>query len=47
MPLLEAKDWFDKNLRDVLDESDHILSPRMQLICPTGAQSMVDHHAFR
>ena len=39
--------WLTKNCRDILDECDHMLAVKTQLIYPSGAQTMVDGHPDR
>ena len=45
--LMEIQRWLAEKSRDVLDESDHTLSPTTQLIYPSGAQNVVDGHPHR
>jgi hypothetical protein len=45
--LIEAWRWMRKVCRDVLDESDHILAVRTQLIYPSGGQAALDGHPHR
>ena len=45
--MMRVHAWFKSNCRDVLDESDHMLAVKTQLIYPSGAQSMVDGQPFR
>lgn len=40
--LMKILEWFEKYSRDVMDECDQILSPRTQLIYPSGEQTIVD-----
>ena len=44
---MDIQVWFDCHARDILDECDHILSPRTQLIYPSGTQTPVDGGARR
>lgn len=39
--------WLESHARDVLDESDHTLAVRTQLIYPSGPQTAVDGHPHR
>lgn len=43
--MIKVQAWLQKTCRDVLDECDHILSLRTQLIYPSGAQ--LTHHPHR
>lgn len=45
--MLEVQDWLRKTSRDILDESDHTLAVRTQLIYPSGAEMAVDGHPHR
>ena len=45
--MMELQDWFGGVCRDLLDECDHMLAVKTQLIYPSGSQSMVDGHPFR
>ncbi|KAF2149050.1 hypothetical protein K461DRAFT_324482 [Myriangium duriaei CBS 260.36] len=45
--LLDVQKWISKNCRDVIDESDHALSVKTQLIYPSGDQDLVDGGAIR
>lgn len=45
--MMELQDWFDLKCRDILDECDHMLAVKTQLIYPSGSQSMVDGHPGR
>ncbi|KAJ6485682.1 hypothetical protein C8R45DRAFT_997491 [Mycena sanguinolenta] len=45
--LREAQDWLDVAARDILDESDEILSVRYQLIYTVGASKPVDGRPWR
>lgn len=45
--MINVEAWFQKYSRDVLDECDFILSPRTQLIYPSGDQKTVDGHPHR
>ena len=40
-------EWLTRNCRDVLDECDHMLAVKTQLIYPSGTQTMVDAHPNR
>ncbi|KAH7018186.1 uncharacterized protein B0I36DRAFT_394922 [Microdochium trichocladiopsis] len=39
--------WLQSHARDILDESDHTLAVRTQLIYPSGPQTAVDGHPHR
>jgi Protein of unknown function (DUF3638)/Protein of unknown function (DUF3645) len=39
--------WLDRNCRDVLDECDHILDVKSQLVYPTGTQVLIEGHPDR
>ena len=41
------QEWLKSNCRDILDECDHMLAVKTQLIYPSGAQTMVDGHPGR
>ncbi|KAF2104829.1 hypothetical protein NA57DRAFT_30565 [Rhizodiscina lignyota] len=45
--LIGVESWMRRWARDVLDESDHILSARTQLIYPSGSQKTLDGHPHR
>ncbi|ORX33848.1 hypothetical protein BD324DRAFT_205608 [Kockovaella imperatae] len=45
--MLEFQKRLSVHARDILDESDHTLSVKTQLIYPSGAQTTVDGHPFR
>ena len=45
--MLEFQKWLIRNCRDILDECDHMLAVKTQLIYPSGAQTMVDGHPDR
>ena len=45
--MMKLQEWFMKNCRDILDECDHMLAVKTQLIYPSGAQTMVDGHPGR
>ncbi|KXJ89333.1 hypothetical protein Micbo1qcDRAFT_212713 [Microdochium bolleyi] len=45
--MARVQKWFHAHARDVLDESDHTLAVRTQLIYPSGAQTAVDGHPHR
>ena len=45
--MMQVQAWFDRRCKDVLDESDHMLAVKTQLIYPSGAQSPVDGHPSR
>ena len=40
--LLETQKWLDLNSRDVLDESDELLSPSYELVYTVGTQTAID-----
>ena len=40
--LIETQQWFDKITRDILDESDEILSVRRELVYTMGTQRAID-----
>lgn len=42
-----AQSWLRRVSRDILDESDHTLAVRTQLIYPSGSQMSVDGHPHR
>lgn len=45
--MIQMQKWLDSSCRDVLDESDFILSPKTQLIYPSGSALPVDGHPHR
>lgn len=45
--MLEAQNWIDSSCRDILDESDHLLSVKNQLIYTVGSQLPIDGHPIR
>ena len=45
--MMRFQEWLMKNCRDILDECDHMLAVKTQLIYPSGAQTMVDGHPDR
>ena len=45
--LIDVQQWLDKTARDILDECDHTLAVKTQLIYPSGAQKTVDGHPNR
>ena len=45
--MLKVQNWFARKCRDILDECDHMLAVKTQLIYPSGAQSTVDGHPNR
>ena len=45
--MIKAQNWLKLKSRDILDESDHMLAVKTQLIYPSGAQDVVDGHPFR
>ena len=45
--MMKLQNWFGRKCRDILDESDHMLAVKTQLIYPSGSQSMVDGHPIR
>ena len=45
--LLTTQRWLEKNARDILDESDEILSPKYQLVYTIGAQHAPDGESMR
>lgn len=42
--MMKLQDWFARRCRDILDECDHMLAVKTQLIFPSGSQAMVDGH---
>lgn len=45
--MTKVQNWLRKVSRDILDESDHTLAVRTQLIYPSGSQMSVDGHPIR
>lgn len=45
--MMQVQAWLDSKCKDVLDECDHMLAVRTQLIYPSGARSVVDGHPRR
>ncbi|KAF4448734.1 very large low complexity protein [Fusarium austroafricanum] len=45
--MMNIQAWLEKYSRDVLDESDLTLSPKTQLIYPSGVPTMIDGHPQR
>lgn len=45
--MIKLQDWLTKKCRDILDECDHMLAVKTQLIFPSGSQAMVDGHPTR
>jgi len=45
--LLSTQRWLEENARDILDESDEILSPKYQLIYTMGTQHSPDGESMR
>ena len=45
--MMRLQEWFMRKCRDILDECDHMLAVKTQLIYPSGAQTMVDGHPDR
>lgn len=45
--MIKLQAWFSRKARDILDECDHMLAVKTQLIYPSGAQSPVDGHPNR
>ena len=45
--MMEMQAWLDTICKDVLDECDHMLDVKTQLIYPSGAQNTVDGHPRR
>lgn len=45
--MMKFQNWLMKNCRDILDECDHMLAVKTQLIYPSGAQTTVDGHPDR
>ncbi|KAF9870445.1 hypothetical protein CkaCkLH20_12112 [Colletotrichum karsti] len=46
-PMINVQTWLRTRCRDILDESDHTLAVRTQLIYPSGSQMTVDGHPHR
>jgi hypothetical protein len=45
--MTKVQNWLRRVSRDILDESDHTLAVRTQLIYPSGSQMSVDGHPIR
>lgn len=45
--MMKIQTWLESSSRDVLDESDLTLSPKTQLIYPSGIPTMIDGHPQR
>ncbi|KAL8797953.1 MAG: hypothetical protein Q9182_007081 [Xanthomendoza sp. 2 TL-2023] len=45
--MIKIQAWLSRVARDVLDECDHMLAVKTQLIYPSGAQATVDGHPTR
>ncbi|KAK4141681.1 uncharacterized protein C8A04DRAFT_13829 [Dichotomopilus funicola] len=45
--MMAFQNWLEHSSRDLLDESDHTLAVRTQLIYPSGPETTVDGHPFR
>lgn len=45
--LLASQRWLQTNSRDILDESDEILSVKYQLVYTSGVQEPIEHHPDR
>jgi hypothetical protein len=45
--MITIQSWLSRVSRDVVDEADHILAIRIQLIYPSGSQKTVDGHPHR
>ncbi len=45
--MIRVQKWIQSHARDVLDESDHTLAVKTQLIYPSGSQMTVDGHPHR
>ena len=45
--MIKLQAWFSRRARDILDECDHMLAVKTQLIYPSGSQSLVDGHPNR
>ena len=46
-PMIHLQKWLQTTCRDILDECDHTLAVRTQLIYPSGSQTVVDGHPHR
>ena len=45
--MMRIQEWLLRTCRNILDECDHMLAVKTQLIYPSGAQTMVDGHPGR
>ena len=45
--MIRVHAWLKAKCRDILDESDHMLAVKTQLIYPSGAQNIIDGQPFR
>ncbi|KAK6855591.1 hypothetical protein PG995_007742 [Apiospora arundinis] len=45
--MLRTQEWLNATSRDIMDESDHIMAVRTQLIYPSGSLCAVDGHPTR
>ena len=45
--MIRVQNWIQSHSRDILDESDHTLAVKTQLIYPSGSQMAVDGHPHR
>ncbi|RYP10373.1 hypothetical protein DL764_000707 [Monosporascus ibericus] len=45
--MVRVQKWLQSHARDILDESDHTLAVKTQLIYPSGSQMAVDGHPHR
>ena len=45
--IMRTRDWLSENCRDILDESDEILSTSFELVYTTGLQQMFDGQPMR
>ena len=45
--MMNLQEWLKRECRDILDECDHMLAVKTQLIYPSGAQTTVDGHPGR
>ncbi|KAH9904538.1 hypothetical protein F4778DRAFT_66392 [Xylariomycetidae sp. FL2044] len=45
--MIRVQKWMETNARDLIDESDHTLAVKTQLIYPSGSQMAVDGHPHR
>lgn len=45
--MIRTQQWLNSTARDIMDESDHILAVRTQLIYPSGSLYSVDGHPAR